>query len=54
MLDQSMSVVWFRLRLLWRPKRQKPVPNLPETEHLRRDVNLPAKETGRRWWDLLA
>ena len=53
MLDQTMSVIWFRLRLLWRPERPRPVPDLPESEHLRRDVNLPERGSDRRWWDLL-
>ena len=53
MLDQTMSLIWFRLRLLWHPQRRRPLPTLPESEHLRRDVNLPATESGRRWWELL-
>lgn len=53
MLDQTMSLIWFRLRLLWRRERRRPPPDLPETEHLRRDVNLPTTEPGRRWWELL-
>ena len=52
MLDISMSVLWFRLRLCWRLAVWRPSA-LPISRHLRRDLNLPPTEPPRHWRDLL-
>ncbi len=53
MLDLTMSTIWLRLRFLWRPMQRIRSPKLPESEHLRRDINLPPPAHGRHWWDLM-
>ena len=52
MLDISMSMIWFRLRLYWRGKRGRPA--LPDSPHLRRDLNLPPSDPTLHWPDLLS
>ncbi len=51
MLELPMSIIWFRLLPYWRSAR--PRPSLPDSPHLRRDLNLPPSEPSPHWRDLL-
>ena len=51
MLELPMSIIWFRLTLYWRSAR--PRPTLPDSSHLRRDLNLPPPDRVPHWRDLI-